>query len=308
MFRQFYCCAVFLASITAMVVANADELNLKEVASGVFVHQGIHAMPDKLNRGEIANIGFIVGDRCVAVIDSGGSPAQGKALKAAIKDKTKIPICHVINTHVHPDHVYGNIAFKEPGVSFVGHRKLAQAMASRAPYYLQKAERDLGLAIKQEDFIVPDKPVDSSMVLDLGGRKLLLTAHGPAHTDNDLSVYDDKTKTLWLSDLLFMGHVPVIDGSLLGWLKELDTLKKIDAKLAIPGHGPVASEWPRSAEAETRYLEMLKSDIRGYIKQGKTMEQAMAEVGHSARGDWQLFDDFHKRNIATAFAELEWED
>ena len=38
------------------------------------------------------------------------------------------------------------------------------------------------------------------------------------------------------------------------------------------------------------------------------MEQAMAEVGQSARGDWQLFDEFHKRNIATAFAELEWED
>jgi hypothetical protein len=53
---------------------------------------------------------------------------------------------------------------------------------------------------------------------------------------------------------------------------------------------------------------MLRNEIRGYIKQGKTMEQAMAEVGQSARGDWQLFGEFHKRNIATAFAELEWED
>ena len=308
MFKRLLMFAASLAVALAVQPSEAEELNLQEVAPGVFVHQGVHALPDRQNRGEIANIGFIVGERCVAVIDSGGSPAQGLALKAAILAKTKVPVCQVINTHVHPDHVYGNGAFKGPGVSFVGHRKLAQAMAARAPYYLDKANRDLGLGLRQEDFIAPNQTVDSTLELDLGGRKLTLTAHGPAHTDNDLSVYDDKTQTLWLSDLLFMGHVPVIDGSLTGWLKELEKLKQTVAKLAIPGHGPVASRWPEAAAPQTRYLETLRKEIRGYLKQGKTMEQAMAEVGQSARGDWQLFDDFHKRNIATAFAELEWED
>ena len=308
MFKRLLMFAASLAVALGVQPSPAEELNLQEVAPGVFVHQGVHALPDRQNRGEIANIGFIVGERCVAVIDSGGSPAQGLALKAAILAKTKVPVCQVINTHVHPDHVYGNGAFKGPGVSFVGHRKLAQAMAARAPYYLDKANRDLGLGLRQEDFIAPNQTVDSTLELDLGGRKLTLTAHGPAHTDNDLSVYDDKTQTLWLSDLLFMGHVPVIDGSLTGWLKELEKLKQTVAKLAIPGHGPVASRWPEAAAPQTRYLETLRKEIRGYLKQGKTMEQAMAEVGQSARGDWQLFDDFHKRNIATAFAELEWED
>ncbi len=308
MFKRLLCFAIFFFASVALVPANGTELSLKEVAPGVFVHQGVHALPDRQNQGEIANIGFIVGERCVAVVDSGGSPAQGRALKAAIKGMTKVPICHVINTHAHPDHIYGNSAFKEPGVAFVGHRKLAQAMAARAPYFLEKAGRDLGLVLKQEDFIAPSQIVESTLELDLGGRKLTLTAHGPAHTDNDLSVFDDKTRTLWLADLLFMGHLPVVDGSLSGWLKELAKLTKIEAKLAIPGHGPVASEWPKAADAEIRYLEMLRNEIRVYIKQGKTMEQAMAEVGQSGRGDWQLFDDFHKRNIATAFAELEWED
>lgn len=308
MLQRYTICAALLAIPITFHTSLAEELNVKEVAPGVFVHQGIHALPDRHNHGEIANVGFIVGDRCVAVIDSGGSPGQGRALKALIKLKTQVPVCFVINTHVHPDHVYGNMAFKEPGVSFVGHRKLALAMAARAPYYQEKAGRDLGLDLKREDFIAPDQAVASTLNLDLGGRKLTLTAHGPAHTDSDLSVFDEKTKTLWLADLLFMGHIPVVDGSLSGWLKELENLKKLDAKLAIPGHGPVASEWPKAAEAETRYLELLRNEIRGYIKQGKTMEQAMAEIGLSARGDWQLFDDFHKRNIATAFAELEWED
>ena len=300
--------AAWLSALLALGPAMAEDLNLVEVGSGVYVHQGIHALPDRHNHGEIANIGFIVGERCVAVIDSGGSPAQGRALKAAILAKTKVPICHVINTHVHPDHIYGNSAFKGTGVSFIGHKKLAQAMAARAPYYLDKAGRDLDNGLKAEDFIAPDKAVESTLELDLGGRKLTLTAHGPAHTDSDLTVFDDKTRTLWLADLLFIGHVPVVDGSLLGWLKELESLKKIEAKLAIPGHGPVSAEWPKAAEAETRYLEMLRNEIRAYIKQGKTLEQAMAEVGRTARGEWALFDEFHKRNIATSFAQLEWED
>jgi quinoprotein relay system zinc metallohydrolase 2 len=282
-------------------------LNLKEVAPGVFVHQGAHQLPDARNRGEIANIGFIVGERCVAVVDSGGSPEQGAALRQAVAATTPTPVCYVINTHVHPDHIYGNLAFKQPGVSFVGHYKLEQAMAARAPYYMEKASRDLGFSLRPEHFIPPDRPVKDTLELDLGGRTLSLTAHPTAHTDNDLSVYDRKTQTLWLADLLFMEHLPVVDGSLNGWLKAIDTLKGMDAKLAIPGHGPVSAAWPAAPAAEERYLKMLQTEIRAALRANRTMEWAMANVGLSARPDWQLFDDFHKRNIATSFAELEWE-
>jgi quinoprotein relay system zinc metallohydrolase 2 len=283
-------------------------LELREVAPGIHVHQGVQQLPDRQNRGEIANIGFIVGDRCVAVVDTGGSPEQGYALKAAVEAATKVPVCYVINTHVHPDHIYGNIAFKQPGISFLGHHKLAAAMAMRAPFYGEKAERDLGFALKPEHFVPPDQPVQDTLELDLGGRILVLKAHRTAHTDNDLSVYDRNTQTLWLADLLFMGHLPVVDGSLNGWLKELEGLKNLAARLAIPGHGPVAAEWPKALEPEERYLKLLQTEIRAAIKANKTMEQAMAEVGLSARGEWELFDEFHKRNISTAFAELEWED
>jgi quinoprotein relay system zinc metallohydrolase 2 len=281
---------------------------LQEVAPGIFVHQGVHQLPDTHNRGEIANIGFIVGERCVAVVDTGGSPEQGEALKKAVAEKAKVPICYVVNTHVHPDHIYGNLAFKQAGVHFVGHRKLAEAMAMRAPFYREKAERDLGFTLKPEHFVPPDQPVQNTLELDLGGRSLLLTAHPTAHTDNDLSVFDRKTQTLWAGDLLFMGHTPVVDGSLNGWLKEIVKLRQVDAKLGIPGHGPVSAAWPAALDAEEKYLQQLQTEIRAALKSNKSMERAMDEVARSARPDWQLFDDFHKRNVSTAYAELEWED
>lgn len=301
------------AGLAALIILSSqsvagESLNLTEVAPGVYVHQGVHELPDSKNHGEIANIGFIVGDRCVAVIDSGGSPLQGEALKAAIGATTKVPVCYVINTHVHPDHIFGNIAFKQPGVSFIGHYKLAQAMAMRGPYYLETAERDMGIALKKEDIVPPDRAVQSTLELDLGGRRLTLTAYATAHTDDDLSVFDDKTRTLWLADLLFMGHLPVVDGSLNGWINVLEQLKTIEAQRAIPGHGPVTADWPAAVEAQMHYLQMLRNEIRAFLKEGKTMEQALASVGQSARNDWRLFEEFHKRNISTAFAELEWEE
>lgn len=288
--------------------AFGETLHLQLIASGIYVHQGIHALPDAGNRGEIANIGFIIGQRCVAVVDTGGNPEQGRRLRETIQQLTPVPICFVINTHMHPDHVYGNIAFKQPGVSFVGHYKLGPALATRASFYMDKARRDMGLTLKPDDFVPPDREVRDTLDLDLGGRTLTLTAHRTAHTDNDLSVLDHATETLWLSDLLFLEHLPVVDGSLNGWIEELQRLKRIPAKRAVPGHGPVVTEWPGAVEPEERYLRQLQTEIRQAIKEHKTMEQAMDSVGLSARSDWKLFDELHKRNVSTSFAELEWED
>ena len=283
-------------------------LRLSEIAPGVHVHQGVHELPDHHNRGEIANIGFIEGRNCIAVVDTGGSPAQGRALHEAIRARSRTPICYVINTHVHPDHIYGNRAFQEAGVRFVGHYKLAAAMAARAPFYLERAGRDLGLELSADDFVAPDIEVRDELELDLGDRRLLLRAHRTAHTDNDLSVYDGATQTLWLSDLLFMDHLPVIDGSLNGWLEVLGQVSRIPARRAVPGHGPVAAYWPADAAPQMRYLNRLRDELRRELRAGHTIEQAVASAGRSERSRWALFDEFHPRNVATAYAELEWED
>jgi glyoxylase-like metal-dependent hydrolase (beta-lactamase superfamily II) len=86
---------------------------LTEVAPGIYVHQGLHEDYSQNNHGDIANLGFIVGSRCVSVLDSGGSLTVGRALRAAIKRTTHVPICYVITSHVHPDHSLGNLAFRE---------------------------------------------------------------------------------------------------------------------------------------------------------------------------------------------------
>jgi molybdenum-dependent DNA-binding transcriptional regulator ModE len=75
----------------------------------------------------------------------------------------------------------------------------------------------------------------------------------------------------------------------------------------VPGHGPAVMPWPQAAQPELRYLNRLKADVLTAIKSGKTLAQASASAGVSEKDAWELFDEFNARNVAAAFAEMEWE-
>jgi hypothetical protein len=102
-------------------------------------------------------------------------------------------------------------------------------------------------------------------------------------------------------------HVPTLDGSIKGWLTLLDSLKGRKAARAVPGHGPHAMELPGALVPEQDYLSTIATDVRGLIKEGKTLEDAVKVAGMSQRDKWKLFDYYHVRNVTAAFAELEWE-
>lgn len=292
----------------APTLGGGDAFTVHEIAPGFYVHSGVQEESSPQNLGDIANIGFIVGAKCVAVIDTGGSIAIGWKLRQAVENATRLPICFVINTHVHPDHIFGNAAFKGDHPVFVGHDKLPAAMATRGGNYLNALIRDVGAATQGSEIIFPTLTVKDVLELDLGGRRLTLQAWRTAHTDNDLSVFDEKTQTLWLSDLLFTGHIPVVDGSLKGWLSVLKELAGIKARHIIPGHGQPDPPWPQALQAESDYLNILLREVREAIKRRQTLQQAVDTVGLSQRDRWLLFDYFHRRNVTAAYAELEWED
>ena len=290
------------------VAAAVEPLPTKEIAPGVFVYEAPVALLAPDNAGAIANVGFIVGDAGVAVIDTGNTREAGERLLAAVKVRTDRPIRYVINTHMHPDHVLGDVAFKSSGATFVAHAKFARALTARTQAYLDGAKRALGdsFSEKPEDVVLPDVTVADKTVLDLGGRTLELEAMPTAHTDNDLTVLDQKTGTWFLGDLLFMSHLPSIDGSFSGWVKLMSRLKDRKVERVVPGHGPVPATWPDALAPQQRYFDRLRLDVETLLDQGASLREASEKAGLSERDAWALFDEFNARNAIEVYRELEW--
>ena len=113
-------------------------------------------------------------------------------------------------------------------------------------------------------------------------------------------------RLLFAGDLVFLRHLPVLDGSLKGWLAAIDELAAVPARRVVPGHGPVA-DWPAALEAERGYLEGLARDVRASIERGEPIAAAAQRAAQSQRARWELFDESNARNATAAYSELEWE-
>jgi quinoprotein relay system zinc metallohydrolase 2 len=292
---------------TASIAITQDGFNLREVARGVFVHFGRPLPLDAPGHEDIANIGFIIGKTCVAVIDTGGSTKVGRALHAAILKETPLPICYVINTHAHVDHVLGNLAFKSDKPSFVGHRALGAALLRSRDFFIRDYGEDLDQPPTPDQIIVPDRSIDSEFVLDLGGRQVKLQAWPTAHTDCDLTIFDESTGTLWAGDLVFRERLPAVDGSVKGWLAVIEDLGRLHVSLTVPGHGSITRGIAPALRPERRYLQALLVGVRAELSQGRPVEDAIARVAADEESQWLLWPLVHPHNVLRAYEELAWE-
>ncbi|KSV80487.1 beta-lactamase [Sinorhizobium fredii USDA 205] len=283
-------------------------LGFSEAAPGVFVHLGKVAEPDPANVGDVSNIAFVVGSRGIAVIDAGGSRKVGEEIYLAIRERSTLPITHLILTHMHPDHVFGADPLREAGAAVIGHANLPRALADRAETYRANFARLIGeAAFLGSQAPVPDRVIAEQEMIDLGDRVLELRAFPSAHTASDLTVFDRTSGILFAGDLLFDTHTPALDGSLRGWLAALSRMQGSSARRVVPGHGGPLLDWPQAAEPVERYLGALEADTKRALDDGLALGPATEVIGRSEADRWLLFDLFNPRNATVAYTELEWD-
>lgn len=285
-------------------------LDMAEIAPGIHVHQGAMEQLSPENRGRIANLSFVIGDT-VAVIDAGSSRAEGEALYAAIRQQTDKPVSHLILTHMHPDHIMGAEVFAEAGATIIADARLPEAVARRAPIWLQSIPEQIGAdEFAGTHVAAVNQTFTGTQDIRLGGRVLHLASAPRAHSGNDLTVRDAQTDTLFTGDLVFQGLTPSLDGSLLEWLGWLAASPEPPPARIVPGHGPVGDDWDTATAPTVRYLTALRDATRDALDRGAALSQAIPQIVAAMQPlapDWQSFDATTARNAASAYAELEWE-
>jgi len=304
---SFYLLFVLAFLGEAISAETNQDFNLNEIAENNYVHLGKHVSIEDRGNSDIANIGFIIGDDCVAIIDTGGSIKIGMKLKNSVQKITEKPICYVINTHIHFDHILGNKAFVNKNTDFVGHKNLAEAVNQNRDFFLTQFKNNLNANAKGSDIIGPNILIEKSTQLELGGRTLTLIPFPSSHTNNDLVVIDNKTRTLWSGDLIFRERIPTLTGSLKGWLETIEKIKELDVKVVVPGHGNVATSLDNAIKKQEDYLNLLLNKTRQAINEGKFVNEAMETIDQNNELKWLLHDYQHPTNINKAYTELEWE-
>jgi glyoxylase-like metal-dependent hydrolase (beta-lactamase superfamily II) len=275
------------------------------VAPGVYVLRGTGDAVAPNNHGIVANNGFIVGSTGVAVIDTGSSYRYGRAMIEAIRRVTPLPIELVVITHQAPEFVFGASAFRDIGVPILAHRRTAELIRWRCETCLKNLRRTLGEdEMSGSRVSVPDRTVDGTTQLTVGGRALELLHFGPASTPGDLAVLDTQTGVLFTGGLVSIGRIPELRNEQIpGWLDTLERLQALDVSVAVPGFGPLAK---RDDMGETgAYLRELDAAVRRAYASGMSLVDARRAVQTPGFRGWKLYSVAQPQNIQRIYLEVE---
>ncbi len=229
----------------------------------------------------VPNVGYVVGDKAVLVIDTGMGPKNGAAVsEIAQKLAGGTRAVYLVTTHFHPEHDLGAQAFpastklirsedQQKDIAEFG-LQTAKVFASRGPVYA-----DL---LKDVDFRKPDMTFAKDYDLDLGGVHAKLTAMGPNHTRGDLAIWVEPDHVLFTGDIAMKAQPAFASpySSVRQWLASLDKLEALKPVLIVPSHGPTGDVGFISGYRA--YLTDIRDRTAAEKRAGKTEEQAVAAV------------------------------
>lgn len=257
-------------------------ISVQAVAEGVQVCLG---------PGGLSNTLVAAGKEAVLVADTQLTPGLGRQVKAVAAAANK-PIRFVLNTHGDTDHVFGNQEFWPEGV-LMGHALTRERVLLGGEGQIQHAIRQrphLRAELERVRIIAPEVAFDGNLAIDLGGLLMHCLFVGPAHTPGDVVVWLPDRGVLLASDLVFNGIFPVMrSADLDGWLRALDRLEELDAKVVVPGHGTVGDKDLLGTQREL--LIAVREGIQGAAGRGLTLEQALEEVRFPQYEAWPKASD-----------------
>ena len=242
------------------------------------------------------NVGIIELSETAIAVDA-QYPGSARKFRDAIPKVSSKPLSHLLLTHIHGDHVFGNMMFKD--LEIVSHRRLWEKMEESlknewAPENLQKMldtykrdapERwwlfeDLEIVVPTTTFTEKCE-VEDVQFINYGG-----------HSDCSSVVYLPDEKVMFAGDLLFVGRFPWAGDPTAdpdSWIAAFEAMMKMDIDKIIPGHGPLCDI--DEVEKQLGWMKEIRWIMQGLIGDWATEEEAVSyayrEITPTDRPEWQ---------------------
>jgi len=283
------------------------KLKPKKVADNVWCFFGAIEKPTKENAGNMANNCYIKTNDGYLVMDTGPSYQFAKQAYEAMQKIEKLPVKYVVNSHEHDDHWLGNDFYKKKfGTTLIGPESIntnyKDGDKTRMYNVLPKN------AIEGTHIIDLDKVVKKKETLVLGGEKFdIIPMDVRAHTGDDVFIYMPERKVLFAGDLVMNGRITSgRHGSVIGQLKALAMMQKLDWKIMVPGHGFITDA--TAMDEAKLYFKLTKERILKAIDEGVEATEINEVVKLIEFKDKAMYDILNAQNIGFAFEELEMLD
>ena len=296
------------AQTAAPASAAAPVMKAVQVSPSAWYVEGLSALGSPANQNFISNAAFVVTPKSVVVIDALGSPALAQRLMEEIRKVTPNPVTHVLVTHYHADHIYGLQAFKALGARIIAHQAAREYLNSEtARLRLEASRQELAPWVDASTRLVEaDDWLSDGKELTVDGVRFVLRHVGPAHTPEDMVVYLPSEKVLFAGDLVFRSRIPYVGQADSGqWIKALDLLLAYDAKVIVPGHGPLTQEARKDMELTRDYLSYLRTTMGEAARNLEPFDDAYQKADWSRFEHLPLFRVANRMNAYNTYLLLE---
>jgi cyclase len=258
---------VLLVIPSAALAQNFDSVQVRSQ----HLAGGVHMLT-----GAGGNIGLVVGDDAVFVVDDQFAPLTPKVL-AAIRSITPAPVKFVLNTHWHFDHTGGNENIGKVGALIVAHDNVRRRMST--DQFIEALNRREPASPRAA---LPVVTFTDGVTFHLNGDSVVAMHVPPGHTDGDAIVFFTRANVVHMGDLFLSAGFPFVDRSsggsidgVIGAAAKVLGMTSAQTKV-IPGHGPLADR--ARLQAYHDMLVTMRDRMRREVAARRTIEQVLASA------------------------------
>lgn len=306
--------AAFALLLASVAHADADR-PIEEILEPVQLTERVHYFYGSieartpLNLGMNNNVGFVVTDAGVVLIDSGPSYQVAAQIAEAVATVTDQPITHVVNLGSQDHRWLGNGWFLEQGAEIIALQRTAETQERFGATHLNRLTRVLGEeAMAGTEPVTAPAPIDADRhAFEVGGVAFELLFVANAHFPGDSMLHLPNEDVVFTGDVVYtermLGIHPQSDP--VGKLESFRKLEELDPAIVVPGHG-AATDLATARRDTGDYLEALIREVRAGLDDWETLDETVERIAELPPFQHLLhYDDWHRVNVNRTYLFLE---